>query len=110
MATTVTLVGDLIREPEIRYTSEDIAITTLVIKTGDVDYHTVIAHQDLAENVALSLYKGNRVVVYGTLYQRVVPQNDLPVVHTQIEAIDIGASLSRATAHITGISRAWSQA
>ena len=83
MANTTTITGNLTREPEIRYTREGQATTQLGVAVNrrwqdratqewqeSTSFFDVICWRDLAENVALSLTKGMRVVVTGRLEHR----------------------------------------
>jgi single-strand DNA-binding protein len=82
-ATTTTIVGNLTRDPEIRYTREGQATCTIGVAANrrwqnretneweeSTSFFDVVAWRDLAENVALSLTKGMRVIVTGRLEQR----------------------------------------
>lgn len=82
-ATTTTIVGNLTRDPEIRYTRDGQASTVLGVAANrrwqnretseweeSTSFFDVITWRDLAENVALSLTKGTRVIVTGRLEQR----------------------------------------
>jgi single-strand DNA-binding protein len=109
--TAVTVAGNLTRDPEIRYTREGQATTSLSVAVNRrwqnqqtkeweeaVSFFDVVCWRELAENVALSLTKGARVVVTGRLDQRSWETDD----HTfrskvEIVAEDIGASLRFAT-------------
>jgi len=76
------LLGNLSRDPEIKYTNEGLAITDLRIavnkkwrdKEGNdnetVDFFNVRAWNRLAENCANNLKKGNRVLISGHLNYR----------------------------------------
>ncbi len=83
MSNTTTITGNLTREPEIRYTREGQATTQLGVAVNRrwqdrttqewqeaTSFFDVVCWRDLAENVALSLSKGMRVVVTGRLEQR----------------------------------------
>jgi single-strand DNA-binding protein len=83
MSNATTICGHLTREPEIRYTKEGQATTQLGVAvnrrwqdkgSGEwqeaTSFFDVVCWRDLAENVALSLSKGMRVVVTGRLEQR----------------------------------------
>jgi single-strand DNA-binding protein len=68
-----TLVGNIVRDPELRYTNNDKAFATFTLArnrgTDDnkhTDYIDVLVY-DGAENVAESLTKGLRVIVSGRL-------------------------------------------
>jgi single-strand DNA-binding protein len=80
---TVTITGNLTREPEIRYTREGQATAQLGVAVNrrwqdrttqewqeTTSFFDIVCWRDLAENVALSLTKGMRVVVTGRLEQR----------------------------------------
>lgn len=76
------LLGNLSRDPEIKYTNEGLAITDLRIavnkrwrdKDGNenenVDFFNVTAWNRLAENCASKLKKGDRVIISGRLNHR----------------------------------------
>ena len=83
MSNTTTITGNLTREPEIRYTKEGQATTQLGVAVNRrwqdrttqewqeaTSFFDVVCWRDLAENVALSLSKGMRVVVTGRIEQR----------------------------------------
>jgi single-stranded DNA-binding protein len=76
MANNTTITGNLTREPEIRYTKEGQATAQLGVAVNRrwqdratqewqeaTSFFDVVCWRDLAENVALSLSKGMRVVV-----------------------------------------------
>ncbi len=108
---SITVAGNLTRDPEIRYTRDGQATTSLSLAVNrrwqnqqtkeweeSVSFFDVVCWRHLAENVALSLTKGARVVVTGRLDQRSWETDD----HTfrskvEIVAEDIGASLRFAT-------------
>lgn len=66
----------------------------------------MVCWRDLAENVALSLVKGSRVVVAGRLEQRTWETEDGDR-RSRIELVaeDVGASLRFATAEVTRTER-----
>jgi len=74
---TVTIVGNMTRDPELRYTAKGVPVTDFGVawntkdKDGNesVSFFDVTCWRDLAEHVAESLGKGTRVVVYGRLEQ-----------------------------------------
>ena len=72
---TETIVGTLARDPEIRYDRDGSPVTTLQVArvTCDVaDDHVIVQVRGLAaENVALSLTKGCRVVLADVRTERV---------------------------------------
>jgi single-strand DNA-binding protein len=112
--TTTTIVGNLTRDPEIRYTREGQATATLGVAVNrrwqnrvteeweeSTSFFDVVTWRDLAENVALSLTKGMRVVVTGRIEQRSWETDDGE--HrskVEIVADEIGPSLRFATADV----------
>jgi len=114
MSNTTTITGNLTREPEIRYTREGHATTQLGVAVNRrwqdrttqewqeaTSFFDVVCWRDLAENVALSLSKGMRVVVTGRIEQRSWETDDGE--HrskVEIVADDIGPSLRFATADV----------
>jgi single-strand DNA-binding protein len=111
--------GNLTRDPEIRYTREGqpnasfgIAVNRRWQPKGSEEWEEstsffdVVCWRDLAENVALSLVKGARVVVTGRLEQRTWENEDGDK-RSRIELVadDVGASLRFATAEITRTER-----
>lgn len=74
---SVTLVGNLTRDPELRFSKSGLAMLTLGLavkrRRGEEEstsFFDVVAFGGLAENAAESLSKGTRVVVVGRLEQR----------------------------------------
>jgi single-strand DNA-binding protein len=114
MSNTTTITGNLTREPEIRYTKEGHATAQLGVavnrrwldRVSDewqeaTSFFDVVCWRDLAENVALSLSKGMRVVVSGRIEQRSWESDDGE--HrskVEIVADEIGPSLRFATADV----------
>ena len=110
---SITITGNLTRDPELKYTTTAKAVVSLGVAvsrryqvngewTEQTSFFNVTAWGQLAENVAQSLSKGCRVVVFGRLEQRVFQGKDgaeRSVV--EIIADDIGASLKWATAQVT---------
>ena len=80
--TTITMAGNLVADPELRYTPAGAAVVNFRIASterfkgeggwqdGDTLFMTVTAWRGLAENVAESARKGTRVIVTGRLRQR----------------------------------------
>jgi len=118
--TSTTIVGNLTRDPEIRYTRDGQATTSLSVAVNrrwqdrttkeweeSTSYFDVVCWRDLAENVALSLTKGARVVVAGRLEQRSW-ESDEGEKRSKVEIVadEIGASLRFATVDIHKVQRA----
>src|SRR5580693_9253565 len=114
MANTTTIIGNLTREPEIRYTREGQATAQLGVAVNRrwqdrstqewqeaTSFFDVVCWRDLAENVALSLTKGMRVVVTGRLEQRSWETEEGEHRYkVEITADEIGPSLRFATADV----------
>lgn len=117
--TTTTIVGNLTRDPEIRYTREGQATATLGVAVNrrwqnrvteeweeSTSFFDVVTWRDLAENVALSLTKGMRVVVTGRLEQRSWETEDGDRrFKVEIVADEVGAGLRFATVDVHRIER-----
>jgi single-strand DNA-binding protein len=114
MTTTITLIGNLTREPEIRYTRDGQATTILGVAVNrrwqdrttrewaeSTSFFDVVCWRELAENAALSLVKGMRVVVTGRLEHRSW-ETEEGEHRSKVEVIadDLGPSLRFATAEV----------
>ena len=110
----VTIVGNLTRDPELRYTPNGAAVVKLGVavsrrvrdesgqwKDADTSFFDVTAWRSLAENVAESLTQGSRVVVVGRLRTNSweTPEGDRRS-KVEIEAEEVGPSLKWATAKL----------
>jgi single-strand DNA-binding protein len=114
MSSTVTIVGNLTRDPELRFTPNGAAVTNFGVAVNrrwqnrdsqqweeSVSFFNVTCWRDLAHNVAESLEKGSRVVVTGRLEQRSwqTQEGDRRSV-VEIVADEVGPSLRWATASV----------
>ncbi len=107
---TVTVVGNITRDPELRFAQSGMAIAQFGLawnrrrqdQEDEVSFFDVTCFRQLAENVAESLKKGARVVVYGTLQQRSW-ENDQGDRRSKVEILadDVAPSLKWATAEVT---------
>jgi single-strand DNA-binding protein len=100
-----TIVGNLVEDPELRFTSSGIPVANLRVavtqriqqdgewRDGDTSFLKVNVWRSQAEHLADSLTKGDRVMVTGRLRQRSweTPEGDKRSV-TEIEADEVGAS------------------
>ncbi len=114
---TVTLVGNLTRDPELRYTTGGRGVASFGLAVNrryqvnnewqeQVSFFNVVAWGDLGENAAASLNKGNRIVVTGRLEQRSYETRDGEKRNvTEVIADDLGPSLRWAQAQVERISR-----
>lgn len=121
---SVTLVGNLTDDPELRFTAQGAAVANFRIavskrvrdaqtnewKDGETSYFRVNVWRQLAENVAETLQKGNRVIVTGTLKMRSwETQEGEKRSVVEIEATEVGPSLKWATAKIERTARGGGQ-
>jgi single-strand DNA-binding protein len=113
----VTVVGNLTRDPELRFTgggkgvaSFGVAVNRRYQQNGEwqekVSFFNVTAWDTLGENAAASLTKGTRIIVTGRLEQREyeTPQGEKRNV-VEIVADEIGPSLRWARAEVERIAR-----
>jgi single-strand DNA-binding protein len=110
---TVTLVGNITREPELRFTgggkgvaSFGLAVNRRYQVNGEwqekVSFFNVVAWDSLGENAAASLHKGHRIIVNGRLEQRDYETKDGEKRNVvEIVADEIGPSLRWASAEVT---------
>ena len=117
MDNTVTLVGNLTRDPELRDTtggrgvaSFGLAVNRRWQQNGEwqeaVSFFNVVAWADLGENAAASLTKGSRCMVTGRLEQRSYDNKEGQKVNiTEVIADDLGPSLRWAQAQVERIAR-----
>ena len=116
---TITVVGNLTRDPELRYTPTGQAVVKFGIavnrfytnrngeRVEQTDFFNVNAWRSVAVNVAESLTTGTRVLVSGRLQARNWETEDGQKRSTvEIEAEEVAASLRFATVAITKAARA----
>lgn len=110
---TITIVGNITRDPELRYTPSGQANVRLGVavnrrwqdrNSGEwqeaTSFFDVIAWRELAENVNESLKRGTRVIVTGRLEQRTWEQEGNKRSVVEIIADEIAPSLRWATAKV----------
>ena len=112
---SVTIVGNLTRDPELRYTPSGQANASFGVavnrrwmnrQTNEweerVSFFNVVCWREMADNVSESLAKGSRVVVTGRLEQRSW-ETDQGEKRSVIEVVadEIGPSLRWAEAQVT---------
>ncbi len=111
---TVELVGNITRDPELRFTPSGAAIATFGLAVNrrwrnqqsneweeQTSFFDVVCWRNLAENVTESLFKGSRVMVVGRLEQRSW-ENQEGEKRSKVEVVadEIGPSLRWATAQV----------
>jgi single-strand DNA-binding protein len=109
--TTTTIVGNLTADPELRFTPNGAPVADFTVavtprvkdgdgwKDGDTSFFRCTAWRGLAEHLAESLAKGDRVLVHGSLRQRsweTEGGEKRSVVEVQVD--ELGPSLKWATA------------
>jgi len=114
MDNTITIIGNLTRDPELRYTPSGAPNATFGVavnrrwrdqQTNDwkeqVSFFDVVCWRDLADNASESLTKGTRVIVTGRLDQRSWDDAEGNR-HSKVEIVadEVGPSLRWATADI----------
>ena len=118
--TPITVVGNLVADPELRFTPTGLAVANFRIAStprvynrdagqwedGEALFLTCNVWRDAAENVAESLTKGMRVIVNGRLKQRSYQtrEGENRTVF-EVEADEVGPSLKYASANVTRNSR-----
>lgn len=119
MDNTTTIVGNLTRDPELRFTPSGQAVTSFGVAVNRrwqnkqtqeweeaTSFFDVTAWRELAENASESLSKGSRVIVTGRLDQQTWQDQDgSNRSKVQIVADSIGPDLRWATAVITKTTR-----
>lgn len=119
---TVTLVGNLTRDPDLRYTTSGRGVVSFGLAVNrryqtngewqeETSFFNVVAWGDLGENIAASVEKGARVFVTGRLAQRQYDTKEGEKKSiVEIIADDAGPSLRWATAQVERIERDSGQA
>jgi single-strand DNA-binding protein len=118
--TQITIVGNLVDDPQLRYTPTGNAVANFRIastprfmdratnewKDGDSLFLTCNVWRQPAENVAESLQRGMRVIVSGRLRQRSyeTKEGEKRTVY-EVEVDEVGPSLRNASAKVTKAAR-----
>ncbi|RPE39810.1 single-strand DNA-binding protein [Streptomyces sp. Ag109_O5-1] len=118
--TVITVVGNLVDDPELRFTPSGAAVAKFRVastprtfdrqtnewKDGDSLFLTCSVWRQAAENVAESLQRGMRVIIQGRLKQRSYEDRE-GVKRTvyELDVDEVGPSLLRATAKVEKVRR-----
>src|SRR5215467_8846379 len=118
--TQITIVGNLVGDPELRYTPTGQAVATFRVastprfrdnatgewKDGDSLFLTCNVWRQAAEHAAESLTRGMRVIVAGRLRQRSyeTKEGEKRTVY-EVEVDDVGPSLRNASAKVNRAAR-----
>lgn len=122
--TTITIIGNLTAEPEMRTTSKGGTVCNFSIAATPRQYNSQFGQwedgqalfmrctvwRDMAEHCAQTLHKGMRVIAQGRLTQRSYQAQDgsnRTVIELQVD--EIGPSLKYATAQVARIQHAGGQ-
>ena len=114
--TTVTVIGNLTSDPDLRYTQGGLPVANFTIastprtfdrqanewKDGEALFLRASCWRDFAEHVAGSMTKGMRVIAQGRLRQRSYQDregNNRTAIELEVD--EIGPSLRYATAQVT---------
>jgi single-strand DNA-binding protein len=117
--TTITIVGNLVGDPELRFTANGQAVANFRVastprffdrqanewKDGQGLFLTCNVWRQAAENVAESLQRGMRVIVQGRLRQRSYEKDGAKQTVYEVEVDDVGPSLRSASAKVTKAAR-----
>jgi single-strand DNA-binding protein len=112
---TVTLVGNITRDPELRFTPSGQATATFGLAVNRrwqnrqtqeweeaTSFFDIVCWRDLAENASESLERGSRVIVTGRLEQRNwETQEGEKRSKIEVQADELGPSLRWAKAQVT---------
>ncbi len=117
MNNSVTIVGNLTRDPELRYTPSGAAVVKFAVavnryftnRAGDkveqTDFIDVTAWRGMAENIAESFHTGDRVIVTGRFQQDRWEEEATSNKRSKIYLVadEVGASARFATVEITKV-------
>lgn len=118
MANTITIDGTLGRDPELSYAASGVALCKFSVANNrrwkdrndewqeKTTWFNITVFNDLGENVAQSLTKGDRVIVVGRMEDNSWT-DDEGKVHPRMELVadDVAPSLRWATAQVEKIKR-----
>jgi single-strand DNA-binding protein len=116
---TVELIGNITRDPELRFTPSGAAVANFGLAVNrrwrnqqtneweeQTSFFDIVCWRELAENVTESLTKGSRVMVSGRLDQRSwETQEGDKRSKVEVVADEVGPSLRWATAQVTKTER-----
>ena len=105
---STTIIGRLVADPDIKFTTAGNAVVNFSVavnrKRGEQEYASYFdcsAWGTLAQGIADSLHKGDRVVVNGTLNQDRYEKDGKTIGKVIINAEAVGPDLRFATAQVT---------
>lgn len=117
LSNEMTIVGNITRDPELRYTAGGTGVASFGMACNrrymqnnewkeEVSFFNITAWGELGENVAASLAKGNRVLVNGRMDQnKYTNREGIEVTTFQLTAEAVGAELRFATCEVSRTER-----
>lgn len=117
--TTITVIGNLTADPELRFTPSGAAVSNFTVastprsfdkasgewKDGDALFLRCSVWRQAAENIAESLTRGTRVIVSGRLVQRSYEKDGEKRTVYELQVDEVGPSLKYATAKVQKATR-----
>ncbi|GAA1505647.1 single-strand DNA-binding protein [Agromyces terreus] len=115
MTDNITVIGVVGGDPRVHVTSQGLPITTFRLAStrrffdrakgtwedGETNWYTVSTFRQLAKNVAVSIHRGERVVVHGRLRIRAWESGEKSGTAIEIDADSVGHDLNWATTALT---------
>ncbi|UCG39890.1 MAG: single-stranded DNA-binding protein [Acidimicrobiia bacterium] len=121
MSNSITVVGNLVEDPELRYTQSGTALANVRVASSrrfqdrnqewqeETAFFRGTVWREMAEQVAESLHKGDRVIITGSIEQRDWEDNQGQKRSSlELRIQEIGPSLRWATAQVNRIARSGS--
>ncbi|MDP5107470.1 MAG: single-stranded DNA-binding protein [Candidatus Nanopelagicales bacterium] len=114
-----TVIGNAVTDVSLRTTTTGVSVASFRIASNprrfdkatnswieqETNFLTITAWSQLAENVALSVHKGQSLVVSGKLKVRRWQDGEKNGTSVEIDAVSIGHDLNRGTSEFTKIKR-----
>lgn len=114
-----TVIGNAVTDVSLRSTTTGVSVASFRIASNprrfdkatnswieqETNFLTITAWSQLAENVALSVHKGQSLVVSGKLKVRQWQDGEKNGTSVEIDAVSIGHDLNRGTSEFTKIKR-----
>jgi len=111
----ITIIGNMGKDPELAYNSAGTAVCKFTVSTHhkknrdaaeDTTWHNVVCFGQIAENVAETMGKGQRVIVIGRFEKRQYQKKDGTTAYADsVVADDIGPNLRFHTCEVSRPSR-----
>jgi single-strand DNA-binding protein len=121
MSNSITVVGNLVEDPELRYTQSGAALANVRVASSrryqdrnqewqeETAFFRGTVWREMAEQVAESLHKGDRVIITGSIEQRDwEDKQGQKRSSLELRIQEIGPSLRWATAQVNRIARSGS--